>query len=232
MPQLLKPARLEPMLHNKRSHCNEKPAHHNEEQPPLAATRRKPMRSSKDPPQPKINKFLKKKKKKPINFFFFKYFVKLIYLFLAALSLRCCVWTISSCSEGGATLRCGARASCILLSIICPNFACTQLFLVPHSFFVFCCLRRHLSRCKHCSKGPQVPACPSMVPSPWGSWVGSQAPLSSLMVPFEPCQFGPLLPLPLTSSFNAGERLPSPLPHSVSHPGRRSGGNRLVGRDR
>ena len=30
-PQLLKPARLEPMLRNKRSHCSEKPAHHNEE---------------------------------------------------------------------------------------------------------------------------------------------------------------------------------------------------------
>ena len=31
MPQLLKPAHPEPMLHNKRSHCNEKPVHHNEE---------------------------------------------------------------------------------------------------------------------------------------------------------------------------------------------------------
>ena len=30
-PQLLKPARLEPVLRNKRSHCSEKPAHHNEE---------------------------------------------------------------------------------------------------------------------------------------------------------------------------------------------------------
>ena len=30
-PQLLKPARLERMLRNKISHCNEKPAHHNEE---------------------------------------------------------------------------------------------------------------------------------------------------------------------------------------------------------
>ena len=29
--QLLKPARLEPVLHNKRSHHNEKPMHHNEE---------------------------------------------------------------------------------------------------------------------------------------------------------------------------------------------------------
>ena len=31
MPQLLKPRRLEPVLRNKRSHCNEKPTHRNEE---------------------------------------------------------------------------------------------------------------------------------------------------------------------------------------------------------
>ena len=31
VPQLLKPARLEPVLRNKRSHCNEKPAHRNKE---------------------------------------------------------------------------------------------------------------------------------------------------------------------------------------------------------
>ena len=31
VPQLLKPTRLEPMLHNKRSHLNEKPAHRNKE---------------------------------------------------------------------------------------------------------------------------------------------------------------------------------------------------------
>ena len=30
VPQLLKPACLEPMLHNKRSHCNEKPMRYNE----------------------------------------------------------------------------------------------------------------------------------------------------------------------------------------------------------
>ena len=30
-PQILKPACLEPVLHNKRSHCNEKPAHSNKE---------------------------------------------------------------------------------------------------------------------------------------------------------------------------------------------------------
>ena len=53
----------------------------------------------------------------------------------------------------------GFVSLCILLSIICPNCACTQLFLVPYNFFVFCCSRRHLSRCKHCSKRSQVPAC-------------------------------------------------------------------------
>ena len=31
VPQLLKPVRLEPLLHNKRSHGNEKPMHRNEE---------------------------------------------------------------------------------------------------------------------------------------------------------------------------------------------------------
>ena len=48
VPQLLKPTCLEPVLRNKRSHRNEKPAHRNE-----------------DPTQPKINKYktLKKKKK-------------------------------------------------------------------------------------------------------------------------------------------------------------------------
>ena len=36
-------------------------------------------------------------------------------------------------------------------SRICPNCACTQLFLVPYSFFVFCSLRRGVSRCNVCS---------------------------------------------------------------------------------
>ena len=40
VPQLLKPACLEPMLHNKRSHRNERPMHHSEEWPPLTATRK------------------------------------------------------------------------------------------------------------------------------------------------------------------------------------------------
>ena len=37
VPQLLKPMRLEPVLHNERSHFNEKPAHRDEEWPPLTA---------------------------------------------------------------------------------------------------------------------------------------------------------------------------------------------------
>ena len=48
---------------------------------------------------------------------------------------------------------------CILLCIICPNCACLQLVLVRYSFFLFCCQRRHLSRCRYYSKGSQVPAC-------------------------------------------------------------------------
>ena len=38
-PRLLKPLYPEPMLHNKRSYCNEKPVHCNEEWAPPAATR-------------------------------------------------------------------------------------------------------------------------------------------------------------------------------------------------
>ena len=45
----------------------------------------------------------------------------------------------------------------ICMAIICPSCACAQLFLVPHSSFVLCCSRRNLSRCKHCSKGFQIP---------------------------------------------------------------------------
>ena len=40
--------RLEPVLHNKRSLCNEKPAHHN---------LREPTCSDEDPVDPKINKY-------------------------------------------------------------------------------------------------------------------------------------------------------------------------------
>ena len=47
------------------------------------------------------------------NFYLFIY----IYLFVAALGLRCCAWAFSSC-DGGATLRCGAQAS------HCGGFSC------------------------------------------------------------------------------------------------------------
>ena len=50
----------------------------------------------------------------------------------------------------------GVWSFCIL-SIICPNCTCMQLFFSPYSFFVFCCWRRGVSRCKHCSQGSQVP---------------------------------------------------------------------------
>ena len=66
MLQLLRPACLDPMLHNKRSHCNEKPVHRNQG---------KPVRSSEDTKQPKINKLINFKKinkldqKEPVLFF-------------------------------------------------------------------------------------------------------------------------------------------------------------------
>ena len=51
----------------------------------------------------------------------------------------------------------GFLVSLYLLSRICPNCTCTQLFLVPYSFFVFCCSRRCLSGCKHCSTAAKSP---------------------------------------------------------------------------
>ena len=54
--QLLKPVNLEPVLHNKRGHCNEKPANHSEEQTPLAATRESPNTATKTQHRPKKKK--------------------------------------------------------------------------------------------------------------------------------------------------------------------------------
>ena len=45
---------------------------------------------------------------------------------------------------------------CFLLSIICPNCACLQLTLVPHTFSVFCFSRRCLQALP---KGCHVTAC-------------------------------------------------------------------------
>ena len=45
--QLLKPVSLESELRNKRSYCNEKPAHHNEEKPSLTTTRESPRAATK-----------------------------------------------------------------------------------------------------------------------------------------------------------------------------------------
>ena len=45
-----------------------------------------------------------------------------------------------------------------LPSRICPKCPCKQLLLVPYSFFVFCCSKTGLSRCKHsctAAKGPR-----------------------------------------------------------------------------
>ena len=51
--QLPKPTRLEPVLHNKRSHRNEKATHHKEESPPLTATRESLRATTQRSPPPK-----------------------------------------------------------------------------------------------------------------------------------------------------------------------------------
>ena len=45
-----------------------------------------------------------------IDAFFLKFYL-FIYLFMAALGLRCCAWAFSDCSWAEATLLCGAQAS-------------------------------------------------------------------------------------------------------------------------
>ena len=47
VPQLLKPAHLEPVLGNKSSHRDEQPAHRNQEWPPLAAIGESPRAATK-----------------------------------------------------------------------------------------------------------------------------------------------------------------------------------------
>ena len=44
-----------------------------------------------------------------------------------------------------------------LWSRICPNCTWIKLFLVPYSFFVFCCSRGGVSRCKHCRTAAEDP---------------------------------------------------------------------------
>lgn len=61
-----------------------------------------------------------------------------------------CSWHLRS---GGWVL-----AFSYMFFIICPNSTCMRLVLVHCSLFPFCCSRRPLSRCQHCSQGSQVPA--------------------------------------------------------------------------
>ena len=58
------PARLEPVLLNKRGRDSERPAHRDEEWPPLAATRESPCTETKTQHSQQINKLIKIKLKK------------------------------------------------------------------------------------------------------------------------------------------------------------------------
>jgi len=52
-----------------------------------------------------------------------------------------------------------------LLFRICPNCTCTQLLLVPSSFFLFCGSWRGAFRCKHCSTAAEGPRSQPVTPS-------------------------------------------------------------------
>ena len=72
---------------------------------------------------------------------------------------------------------------------------CTQLLLVHHSFFVFCCWRRLVFRYKRWSKGSQIPGPSRLTPSrPW--------------VPYLPLKVSPD-PVPLSVSPGASSVPPS-----------------------
>ena len=60
-PQLPKAAHLEPVLHNKRGRCNEKPRGHKEEELALIATRESPCKATKTQHNQEINNILKRK---------------------------------------------------------------------------------------------------------------------------------------------------------------------------
>ena len=75
-PQLLKPMRLQSVLRNKRSHCNEKPTHHNEGQPPLVATRESPRAATKTQHSQRQKKKKKLKKKMHITLTFIEYLLR------------------------------------------------------------------------------------------------------------------------------------------------------------
>jgi len=62
--------------------------------------------------------------------------------------------------------RSGSRGFLVSVSFV-QNFpqplACTWLFLTPYNFFLFCCSRSGVYRCKHCSnwsKGSQLVSFP------------------------------------------------------------------------
>ena len=62
--------------------------------------------------------------------------------------------------------RNGSWDFCTFWSRICPNCTCTQLFLVPYSFFIFCSWKRGVSRYKLCSiaaKDPRSQRCLSFL---------------------------------------------------------------------
>lgn len=124
--------------------------------------------------------------------------------------------SVSSKCQSGFFLVC-----LYLLSIMCPNFACRQLFLVPDRFFAFSCWRSSVSQVQalqHCSEGPTAvergasisSAClAGRGPSPLGSQLCSASPGSAAFLPLKK----------LTCSAGARDSFPCSLITLESSPG-------------
>lgn len=89
---------------------------------------------------------------------------------------------------------------CILCTV-CPNCECSQLFLVSYSLFVFCCLRRLLSKCKDCSKGSKSQLV-LLEPITWGKRVDEEM---LLLAPWMLVDFSGLVNMNLRTQTHPGE---------------------------
>ena len=80
----------------------------------------------------------------------------------AAAAASILAWRIPGTGEPGGLPSMGSHRVGHNLSDLAAAAAAARppsRFLVSYSFCVFCCSRRGVSRCKHCSEEPQVPGC-------------------------------------------------------------------------
>ena len=92
--------------------------------------------------------------------FFFLFEISFIYLFLAALGLRCCTRAFSGCREWGQLSSCSARAS------HCSGFSCCGACALEHEGFSSCSSQALELRLSSCSPQAQLPQSMWFLPRP------------------------------------------------------------------